>query len=106
MQRAALLTCALLVTFNYFHLFHLAHSLTSTPNNNEVYGKTCSKELEANELLHTYETSNSGCTLDCYILKSQNAFYTRSETRRHLLSNIQCINDTYVSTIYLSLVLL
>lgn len=101
MKHLVALKFTALVTFTYFHLLHPALISANLPNNNELYAKTCNKELETNELLHTYETTNSGCTLECYILKTEKNkdFFTQSETRRHLLSNIQCINETYVSTL-------
>ena len=67
----------------------------------ETYNKTCNSDLQSGELFLTYSLDNFGCIVDCVIFtsssKRQQEFLDRSERRRHLLSNIVCLNDSYVS---------
>lgn len=77
-------------------------SSTNTNSNKQIYTKHCNSNLQSNELLHDYVIENFGCTVDCVILISSNSggdkrYYDQTDRRKHLLSNIQCVNDTYVS---------
>lgn len=81
----------------------ILNEISATTSKEEEYTRACNSELQAGEFIHTYTLENFGCIVDCVIFSSSNGkqteFFDRAERKRHLMSNIQCLNDTYVSTL-------